>query len=291
MTGLTNYSADNLGNYITGQIAMPSLPAVFLALMTAVGTDAGTGFTEVTGGSYARVQVAGSLTASGTWTTSSTTIPLAATAPAWLLALGTNGSGVSVYDTTNGFLIGTVSSISGTTVTLSSTAAHASSGASDSLTFSAFGNTSGTGPATDANTAAITFPQATANWGTIIAWALYDASSAGNMLVWDYMGASNWLPCTISAASPGTITAKAHGYANGDSFVFSNEYGGTAPTFSAGNYTGLQTVAGSATDSFNVTGVNTSATGSGMVRKVLQQPISVNVTASFAASTFTLSYA
>jgi hypothetical protein len=70
--------------------------------------------------------------------------------------------------------------------------------------------------------------------------------------------------------------------------VFSNEYGGTAPSFSAGNYTGLQTVAGVATDSFNVTGVNTSATGSGNVRKVTQQSIPSGVTASFAASTLTV---
>ncbi len=33
------------------------------------------------------------------------------------------------------------------------------------------------------NTNIITFPQATAGWGTIIGWALYDAASGGNMLV------------------------------------------------------------------------------------------------------------
>src|SRR5439155_22904411 len=108
---------------------------------------------------------------------------------------------------------------------------------------SAFGNGTGTGPASTSNGAIITFAQATANWNTVIAWGLYDASSSGNLLVWDYMGNFAWLPATVSAASPGVITAKAHGYSNGDSFVFSNEYGGTAPSFSAGNYTGLQTVA------------------------------------------------
>lgn len=35
------------------------------------------------------------------------------------------------------------------------------------------------------NGTAITFPQATANWGTIVAIALFDANSAGNMLMWD----------------------------------------------------------------------------------------------------------
>ena len=41
MTGFTNYSADNIGNYLTGQTAMPALPAVYLALFTAVGSDVG----------------------------------------------------------------------------------------------------------------------------------------------------------------------------------------------------------------------------------------------------------
>lgn len=34
------------------------------------------------------------------------------------------------------------------------------------------------------NGAAITFPQATANWGTAVAMALFDASTNGNMLFW-----------------------------------------------------------------------------------------------------------
>jgi hypothetical protein len=34
------------------------------------------------------------------------------------------------------------------------------------------------------NAAALTFVTATANWGTVQSFALFDASSAGNMLVW-----------------------------------------------------------------------------------------------------------
>lgn len=294
MTGYSNYAADNALNYLTGQIPMPALPSVYLALFTAVGTDAGTGFTEVStsGTAYARAQVAGALTASGSWTTSSTSITLAASAPAWLTALGASGSGVLIYDTTAGAAIGTVSSVSGTTVTLTAAASHASSGASDNLTFSAFGAPSGTGPASNANGSIVNFAQATGSgFGTVVAWGLYDAATSGNLLVWDYLGNFAWLPATVSAASPGVITAHAHGYANGDSFVFSTEFGGTAPSFSAGNYNGILTVAGAATDTFDVSGVNTSATGDGMVRKVTQQPIAANVTASFAASGFTLAAA
>lgn len=35
------------------------------------------------------------------------------------------------------------------------------------------------------NTSALTFPECeTANWGTINGWALYDAETVGNMIVW-----------------------------------------------------------------------------------------------------------
>ena len=70
MTGMTNYSADAWLAYIVGKTAMPTLPTAYLALFTAVGTDAGTGFTEVSGGGYARV-----LTSAATWNAASGTSP------------------------------------------------------------------------------------------------------------------------------------------------------------------------------------------------------------------------
>lgn len=42
---------------------------------------------------------------------------------------------------------------------------------------------SGTG-GTTSNNAAITFPAPTANWGSVTHFAIYDASSAGNLLFW-----------------------------------------------------------------------------------------------------------
>lgn len=287
MTGLTNYTADSLLNWLTGQVPQPSLPVVYMGLFTAVGTDAGTGFTEVSGGSYARVQVAGSLTTNGTTANGNNTLHFASV-PSWLVA------GMSIYDTTAPSVVTglTVLSTTVTTVVMSGNASGAGVGGTDVITFSAFAQGSGTGPASLTNTAVIGFAQATADWTAaqttpVIAWGLFDASSSGNLLVWDYLGNFAWLPATVSAASPGVVTAHAHGYSNADSFVFSTEIGGTAPTFSAGNYTGLKTVAGVTTDTFNVTGVNTSATGNGMVRKVTQQSIPQGVTASFAASTLT----
>lgn len=40
------------------------------------------------------------------------------------------------------------------------------------------------------NSADVTFPVATANWGTIVAIALFDAASAGNMLYYGNLSAS-----------------------------------------------------------------------------------------------------
>ena len=40
------------------------------------------------------------------------------------------------------------------------------------------------------NSADITFPTATADWGTIVAAGLFDAASAGNLLAWNNLTAS-----------------------------------------------------------------------------------------------------
>lgn len=45
-----------------------------------------------------------------------------------------------------------------------------------------FGTHTGGAPATIASNALVQFPTATAAWGTIVGCALYDASTAGNML-------------------------------------------------------------------------------------------------------------
>ncbi len=70
MVGLTNYTADNVLNYIVGKTAVPALPTVYVALFTAVGTDAGTGFTEAAFTNYARAATSGA-----TWNAASGTSP------------------------------------------------------------------------------------------------------------------------------------------------------------------------------------------------------------------------
>lgn len=218
MTGMTDYSADNWLAYIVGKTAMPSLPTVYAALFTAVGVDAGTGFTEVSGGSYARVATSGS-----TWNAAS-----------------------------------------------------------------------GSQPSTLTNNGAIQFAQATANWGTVIAFGLYDALTNGNLLAWDFLGNDPWYPFDCTSASPGVLTAigitagSTPNLANGAAVVVSNEYGGSLPTGFSQYSTG--TVAGLSADTFNI-GINTSSTGSGLIRQYTQQSIPNGVQASFSSGQLVISAA
>jgi hypothetical protein len=59
------------------------------------------------------------------------------------------------------------------------------------------GNSTGAGGVTS-NALAITFPAPTGNWGTITHFALMDAASGGNMLIWDALTA----PRTILNGDP-----------------------------------------------------------------------------------------
>lgn len=101
---LSDYAELKVLDHLVGKTSFTMPTNAYVALFTVAPTDAGGG-TEVTGGSYARVQTVGT-----DW-------------------------------------------------------AAAASGA-------------------NTNAAAITFPTATASWGTVVAAALFDASTAGNMLIW-----------------------------------------------------------------------------------------------------------
>lgn len=293
MAGLSDYSADNVLNYLTGSLAMPALPSVWLALFTASPTsDAGTGGTEVSGGAYARVQVAGNATVNGTTASGNATLHFAAT-PAWIVP------GMTIRDQTTASVIPaatTVLSTTGTTVVMSANATGGGVGATDVITFSAWpaaaastGTEPSVTPVNVVNGAVITFAQATLSWGTVLSWGLYDAVTSGNLLFLDFLGNNKWLPFSCTNASPGVFTSPAHGYANGNFVEVTTKFGGTLPT-TAGSFVGALTVAGATTDTFNV-GVNTTSTGDGLVRQITEQSIPANVTASFAASTFTLSIA
>lgn len=295
MSGFSDYTAESTLSFVTGQFGKAAPTSMYLALFTTAPTsDAGTGGTEVSGSGYARVQVAGELAISGSTSTGSSAVTLSSTAPAWLLALGTSGSGVTVWSTA-GVFIGTISTVSGTSVTLTGNAAAV---ASSNLLFSAFGQpsaSSGSEPATTpaniTNGAAITFPQATGSWGTVTSFGIYDASSSGNLYVWDYLGNFKWIPFTCTNASPGVLTCDTTGDApaNSSSIVVTSKYGGTLPS-TGGSWAGLLTTANLSGATFTA-GVNTTGIGGGQFRQVASQAIAANVTASFAASSLTITSA
>lgn len=108
-----------------------------VALLTVNTDDDGSPLTEVSGGSYARVAVTGSL---ANWA-------------------GTQSAG-------------------------STTASSGSSG-------------------TTSNNNAITLPAPTANWGSIVGFAVYDASSGGNMLMYGALGT----PKTVNSGDAAPVFA------------------------------------------------------------------------------------
>lgn len=134
---------------------------------------------------------------------------------------------------------------------------------------------SGSSPVSITNALAISFPTATASWGNVTSWGFFDAATGGNLLTWDYFGAYSWLPCYISAGSPGVFDVSQHGYQAGDTVVVTSEFGGQLPT-TPGSWSGLLTVANPVGDTFN-TGVNCTSTGEGMIRKVVSQSVGVGV--------------
>jgi hypothetical protein len=68
-------------------------------------------------------------------------------------------------------------------------------------------NASGTSPTSKSNGTTFTFPTATADWGTIVAMAIFDASTSGNMLYWATLNASKLVSNGDTASfSNSTIT-------------------------------------------------------------------------------------
>ena len=292
MAGLSDYLAQAALNFASGNQPPPAIGSRFLALFTTAPTsDAGTGGTEVSGTGYARVQVAGAITAAGAISTGSATVTMPnVSGYPWVVP------GMNVYDITSGKQVGTVSSWVGTLLTLTGNASNNGSGSTDSLQFSAWpaasassGAEPATAPAQVTNGAVVTFAQATANWGTVLAWGIYDALTAGNLQMWDWRGAGKWSPFTCTLASPGVLTVTDQSFSSVSYAVVTAKFGGTLPT-TGGSWAGPLSVAGVSGSTFNL-GVNTTGAGDGMVRPIVEQSIPANVTASFSTSQLTLSLA
>jgi hypothetical protein len=297
MAGDTDSVAASILNWKTGQLLMPALPSLWVGLFTTAPTSdlAVTGAVEVSGTGYARVQIAGNVTASS----AATTVITFGAVPAWVVA------GMSVRDVTtpgNVPAATTVSSVTATTVTCNNTVSGVGT---DSIRFSAFTPptaSSGAEPATLPESVTtgsiITFAQAGAGgWGTVQAIGIFDALTSGNLQTWDYLGNNKWLPFSASLASPSIITSPAHGYSLADVVVVSSKLGGTLPTLSAGSFNPTLLVAATVTtDTFTLTtsgatALNASASGEGLIRKVAVQSIPVNVTMTIPAGSIIMTQA
>jgi large repetitive protein len=166
-------------------------------------TSSGVGIDAVNDGSQNATQV---VTTNGATSTSSPTLSFAAT-PSWIVY------GMPVYDVTTGKLIGTVSSTTGTTVTLAANAANAV-GSGDQLSFSALALTNA---ATSTSSAVLNFASAP-SW-VVAGMPVYDVTTG------ETIG-------TVSAITGTTITLTANAASavgSGDALSFPD----TATTSSA----------------------------------------------------------
>jgi hypothetical protein len=148
------------------------------------------------------------------------------------------------------------------------------------------GSFSAPASASCANPVAITFPQATADWGIVLGFGVFDAVSSGNGLYWGLLGG---VPQNFTAeATTDLFYATAHGYSENDRVRFSATPGGSLPGGIAADTDFY--VTGSATDTFAVsaaagpgTPVDITVDGSGVVTKLTPRTIQTDDTAEFAS--------
>lgn len=289
MAGLTDLKATAYLNDITGCIPLVGTARWLGLFTTAPTSDSGVvGATEVSAASYARLQVAGQVAATGSFTTASTTIAVGS-GNSWIVA------GMNVYDTTNSQQIGTVSTYSGTTLTLTGTATHASSGSTDNLQISLWptaANSSGSEPSVTAaaatSGAAATFAASGATaWGTAVAWGIFDAATSGNNLFWDWIGNNKWFPFTGSNASPCVLTNFDVSPTTGANLVVTAKEGSALPA-TGGSWAGALTATNISGSTFSA-GVNSTGTGDGLFRLITEQVIPINSTYSVPAGSFIVS--
>lgn len=197
MSGASDYVANLLGRWLTGQRGMPPLPEVWMALFATVPSDSGVGGSELFGNGYGRAQVAGQLESSEDVNTG--TVLSFAAIPPWIVP------GMSVFNVSNedSFASGqTVAAIDTTANTITVSAGiDAAVLTGDVLAFSAFSEPTGSAPTFFANVGPIAFPVTTMPGpGTAYGWGFYDAPTGGNLLTADVLaGGAQVISGNVSA--------------------------------------------------------------------------------------------
>lgn len=126
-----------------------------------------------------------------------------------------------------------------------------------------------------ANTNTVTFPTATAGWGEILATALFDAVTAGNMLFWGFLSTLNWAFSAL--ASTDVFTAPGHTLANNDRVILK---GAGLPTGVSADT--VYWVIGVSGNTFQLSltqagsAINLTVDGGGMVHKLAPKTISTS---------------
>jgi|GEM_PF-988032 len=132
------------------------------------------------------------------------------------------------------------------------------------------------------NLQAITYPQATANWGEILAFAIFDAPAAGNMLYRGWLSTLRYI--FTAAAATDVFTAPGHTLVNGDRVILQ---GDALPTgVAADTVYYVRDVAGSTFKLAATQGgaaIDITADGAGEVHKLAPKTITSGDTFSFPA--------
>lgn len=138
------------------------------------------------------------------------------------------------------------------------------------------GASSGTGGLTD-NATAITFAAPTANWGAVTAMGIFDATSGGNLLMWDFLRPTNSAWAFTCNSTTDVLTAPAHTLVNGDQVVLRTVENSALPTGGSANTIYFVIGVSGATLQLSLTSggaaINFSADGAGAILKVTPKTI------------------
>lgn len=137
------------------------------------------------------------------------------------------------------------------------------------------------------NTGDVAFPQATALWGELEAFAIFDASGAGNMLIWGFLIQSQF--AFTSDATSDTFTAPGHTLVNGDVVILE---GANLPAgVSAGTRYYVVNMSGDNLQLSLTSGgaaINTTSSGNGNVGRLTPKTIESGDQAIFRTGTLTI---
>jgi hypothetical protein len=205
----SNFLENELLDHWLGAAAYTAPANVFIGLFTVAPTDAGGG-TEVTGGAYARVQVANNATQ-------------------WPAASGGSKS----------------------------------------------------------NANAINFAQASADWGTVVAFGIFDALTSGNLLAWGWLG-NDAGRLFLGEHTGDLITCPGHTFVNGDTVRLLDVPGSSLPAPLAVGTTYFIIAVSGITFQLSLTSggsaIVLTGDGTGLIAKIAAKPVLTDDTASFAAN-------